>query len=91
MKTGRVTEYMGVHIVVGPKAWFKDALDGEATSRYCALFARMKRAAVFAPKRDMRIETEKDTTERDYKITGSHTLAVSVVDPKEIVEIVTTT
>jgi hypothetical protein len=89
MKTGRVTEYMGVNIVVGPKTWFKDALDGEATSRYCAVFARMRRAAVFAPKRDVRLETEKDTTERDYKITGSHTLAVSVVDPKEIVEIVT--
>jgi hypothetical protein len=89
MKTGIVTNHMGVNIVVGPKAWFKDALDGEATSRYCAVFARMRRAVVFAPKRDVTIESEKDTVERDYKLTGSHTMAVSVIDPNEIVEIVT--
>ena len=92
LKSGKVTSYMGVHIVVGPKTWFKDARNGATTNEpdyYGAVFGRLKRGVVFAPKRDVTIETEKDTTERDYKITGSHTLAVSVVDPKEIVEIMT--
>jgi len=91
MKTGMVTNWMGVNIVVGSRQWFIDAPTsaGTASTYACALVGRLKRGVVFAPKRDLLIETEKDTTERDLKITGSHTLAVDVVDPKELVEILT--
>ena len=89
LKNGRVTEYMGIHLVVGPKTWISDKLSGSTTSHYCAIIGRLKRGVVFAPKRDVLIETERDTTERDLKITGSHTMAVKVIDPAEMVEILT--
>ena len=88
IKSGRITQYMGVHIVVG--AAYAKYPTGDATgTHYCCMLGRYKRGVVLAPKRDMMVETEKDTVKRSLKITGSHTLATKVVDPKELVRIFT--
>ena len=44
---------------------------------------------VFAPKRQLLIETERDTVSRKVKLTGSLTFAVAIVDKNAIVEIKT--
>jgi len=88
LRTGRVVEYMGVRIVVGPA--HITVPSGTTSGTYaCAVLGRFKRAVTLAPKRELLIETEKDTVTRSLKITGSHTLAAKVVDTKELVRIIT--
>jgi len=53
------------------------------------LLGRFKRGAVLAPKREMLLETEKDTVGRSLKMTASHTLAAKILDPNEFVRIMT--
>ncbi|MCK4434763.1 hypothetical protein KAU92_04675, partial [Candidatus Bathyarchaeota archaeon] len=88
LRTGRISEYMGVHIVVGP-AYAKYPRANATGTVYCCMLGRYKRGVVLAPKREMMVETEKDTVKRSLKITGSHTLAAKVVDGKELVRIYT--
>jgi len=91
LRTGRIVSYMGVHIVVGPASWYTEWGEGttQKSTVACALLGRFKRGAVLAPKREMLLETEKDTVTRSLKMTASHTLAAKILDPKEFVRIMT--
>jgi len=87
LKSGRVTEYMGVHLVVGPAELTGPPRSGGTGTCYACVLGRFRRGVVIAPKRDILIETEKDTVTRSTKITGSHTVAVKIIDGKELVRI----
>ena len=91
IRTGIVSSYMGVHIVVGPASWYTEWGEGttQKSTVACALLGRFKRGVVLAPKREMLLETEKDTVTRSLKMTASHTLAAKILDPKEFVRIMT--
>ena len=87
LRTGRVVDYMGVRIVVGA-AHVTSVRTGDNTGTYnCCAFGRYRRGFVLGPKRELLVETEKDTVGRSTKITGSHTLAGKVIDGKEFVRI----
>lgn len=87
LRTGVITKYMGVHIVVGPASWYYEWGEGttQKSTVACALLGRWKRGIVLAPKRELLLETERDTVLRSVKMTGSHTLAAKIVDAKEFV------
>ena len=91
LKSGRILSYMGVHIVVGPASWYTEWRLGttQVGTVACALLGRYKRGFVLAPKREMLLETEKDTVKRSIKLTGSHTLAGKIIDTHEFIRIMT--
>jgi hypothetical protein len=82
---------MGVHIVVGPASWYTEWAGGttQVSTVACALLGRFKRGVVLAPKRELLVESEKDTVGRSLKLTASHTLAAKIIDPNEFVRIMT--
>lgn len=91
LRSGRITEYMGVHIVVGPASWYTEWAGGttQVNTIACALLGRFKRGVVLAPKRELLVESEKDTVGRSLKLTASHTLAAKIIDANEFVRIMT--
>ena len=92
VKTGRITSYMGVDIVVSNKVPVTEAgsVDGTnpAVDVYHA-FIMPKDAVVLAPKRELLIETEKLTGERVLQITASHRFGAEVLFPDAVVRIST--
>lgn len=91
LRTGRIVSYMGVKIVIGAASWYTEWGEGttQKSTVACALLGRFHRGVVLGPKREILIETEKDTVARSVKMTGSHTLAAKIVDPNEFVRIMT--
>ena len=83
-KTGLIGQFMGVNVVV---AGYLPEHDEE--NHYLSAFLVTPGAIVLAPKRELLIETERDTVARKVKITGTHTFGVSLIDPKAVVEIKT--
>jgi HK97 family phage major capsid protein len=84
---GKVEELLGVKLVVGgyrPSQQRTNAATG--TVDLCYLM-RGKRAVALAPKRELLMETDKQTSTRKLRVTGSHTFALKVLDFKEIVRI----
>jgi hypothetical protein len=77
VKTGLIQEFMGVTIKVMPKALLPNHTSNTKKS---ALMIH-RDAVVFAPKREMLFETEKNTVARKVLLTGSYTFGVAVVDP----------
>jgi len=87
LRTGIVASLMGVKIVVG-HTWAIGPPRGGATGTcYACFLGRWRRGVVLAPKRDLLMETEKDTRTRSQFLTGSHTIGLKVLDPKEFVRI----
>ena len=83
IQKGRLTEFLGheVRIAGYLPEW-------DVTNHYVSAYLIKKKACVgFAPKRNLLVETEKLTKERQLQITASHTFARVVIDPKCAVEI----
>ncbi|MCD6466228.1 phage major capsid protein [Candidatus Bathyarchaeota archaeon] len=84
VRDGMVAEFMGVRILVSSYLPEHDETNG-----YLSAYLIHKNAIVFAPKRELLIETERDTVNRQVKLTGSYTFGVAVIDKEAIVEIKT--
>jgi hypothetical protein len=72
---------MGVNIAIGNYL-------PTVTSKYSAYLIH-RNAAVLAPKRELLLETERNTRDRKVKLTGSHTFGRVILDNKATVEIKT--
>ncbi|OYT55903.1 MAG: hypothetical protein B6U77_00740 [Candidatus Hecatellales archaeon ex4484_218] len=84
VRTGFVGVFMGVKILIPGYL-----PEHDTTNHYLSGFLIHKNAVVLAPKRELLIETERDTVNRKIKITGTHTFAAALVDNKAVVEIKT--
>jgi hypothetical protein len=90
LKSGILSEYMGVKIVVGGYATGSHMTTSTDTgTKLEAFLMRPKRALALAPKRELLIETDRLIKERVLKIVGSHTFGVVEIDATEIVPIFT--
>jgi HK97 family phage major capsid protein len=83
-ETGLVGQFMGVNVVVAGYL-----PEHDTANHYLSAFLIAPGAVVLAPKRELLIETERDTVARKVKITGTHTFGVSLIDNKAVVEIKT--
>lgn len=87
LQTGQITDLMGVRIVVG-HPWAAGPPRAGATGTCAACYVgRWKRGVVLAPKRELLLETEKDTRTRSQFMTGSHTIGMKVLHAKEFCRI----
>lgn len=84
VRDGLLTEFMGVKIVVS------NYLPAHAEGKVSCYLIH-KNAIVFAPKREMLFETERDTINRVVKLTGTYTFGIAIIDNRAIVEIKTYT
>ena len=82
VREGLLAELFGVKILVS------NYLPTYATKSYSA-FLIHKNAVVYAPKREILIESQKDTVARKVKLTGTHTFGLVLADDKAICEIKT--
>ena len=90
--TGRLTNYMGVDIVVSSKVpvTAKDSVTtGEPAVDVYHAFLFRKDAVALVPKRDLQIETQKDISARLLKLMASHRFGAEVLFPKAVVKIST--
>lgn len=87
LQTGKITELMGVTIVVGHTWAVGPPRAGATGTCYGCFVGRYKRGVILAPKRELLMETEKHTTTRTQTLTGSHTVGLKVLDPKEFCRI----
>lgn len=79
IRDGLVKQLMGINVVIS------NYLPTEA-SQYSAYLIH-RNAVVLAPKRELLIETERNTRDRKVKLTGSHTFGRVILDNKATVEI----
>ena len=86
VRTGRLTQYMGVNIVVSTKVPTGQSADG--TTTYHA-FVLHRDAVALAYKRDLTIEQERDIAARVLKIMATHRFGAEVVLPDAIVKVIT--
>jgi hypothetical protein len=84
IQKGVVTEFLGVKILVSN---YLPEHDG--TNHKKSAYLIHKNAIVFAPKRELLMETQRDTAARSIKLTGSLTFGIALLDNKAIVEIKT--
>jgi len=84
VQKGVLTEFMGVYILVS-----NYLPEYDATTHKKSAYLIHKNALVFAPKRELLLETERDTAARSIKLTGSLTFGIAILDNKAIVEIKT--
>jgi hypothetical protein len=84
VQDGIVRRFMGVDIVVS-----KYLPEHDPTNHKYSAYLIHKDAIVYAPKREILFESEKDTVNRKIKMTWTHTFGVAVVDNKAVVEIKT--
>ena len=82
VREGLLAELFGVKILVS------SYLPTHAANSYSA-FLIHKNAVVYAPKREILIESQKDTVARKVKLTGTHTFGLVIADNKAICEIKT--
>jgi len=87
LQTGKISELMGVKLVVGHTWAVGPPRSGGTGTGYCCFIGRWKRGAVLAPKRELLLETEKFTRTRTQTLTGSHTIGLKILDPKEFCRI----
>ena len=85
VRTGQITSYMGVDILVSSKV---PTGSGNGVTTYHAFLFR-KDAVALVPKRDLLVETEKDTGARVLQLTASHRFGCAVTFPKAVVKIIT--
>jgi len=86
VRTGRLTQYMGINIVVSTKTPMSTSSDG--TTTYHA-FVFHKDAVALAYKRDLTIEQERDIAARVLKLMATHRFGVKVVLPNAVVKLIT--
>ena len=86
VRTGRLTQYMGVNIVVSTKVPTGTSSDG--TTTYHA-FVFHRDAVALAYKRDLTIEQERDIAARVLKLMATHRFGVKVVLPNAVVKLLT--
>ena len=86
LRTGRLTQYMGVNILVSTKVPTGTSSDG--TTTYHA-FVFHRDAVALAYKRDMTLEQERDIAARVLKLMATHRFGVEVVLPKAVVKVIT--
>jgi hypothetical protein len=84
VQKGVVTEFLGVKILVS-----NYLPEHDATNHKKSAYLIHKNSIVFAPKRELLLETQRDTAARSIKLTGSLTFGVAVLDNKAICEIKT--
>jgi len=84
IQKGILTEFLGVKILVSN---YLPEYDAATHKRSAYLIHRD--AIVFAPKRELLMETFRDTVARVVKLTGSITFGIAVIDDKAVVEIKT--
>jgi hypothetical protein len=80
IRSGVIGSLMGVAIAIG------NYLPG--ATKYSAYLIH-RNAAVLAPKRELLLETERNTRDRKVKLTGSHTFGRVLLDDAAAVEILT--
>jgi len=80
IRSGVIGNLMGVAIAIG------NYLPG--ATKYSAYLLH-RNAAVLAPKRELLLETERNTRDREVKLTGSHTFGREILDAEAAVEIKT--
>jgi len=83
IRDGQIRQLMGVNVSIS-----NYLPSGGTPAKYSAYLIH-KNAGVLAPKRDILIETERDTAGRKVKVTGSHTFGRVILDNKAAVEILT--
>ena len=86
VRTGRLTQYMGVNIIVSTKVPTSTSSDG--TTTYHA-FVFHRDAVALAYKRDLTIEQERDIAARVLKLMATHRFGVRVVLPNAVVKLLT--
>jgi hypothetical protein len=84
VREGLVAEFMGVKILVSSYL-----PEHDATNHKLSAYLIHRNSIVFAPKRELLIETERDTAARKVKLTGSYTFGIATIDNKAICEIKT--
>ncbi|MEM4462312.1 MAG: hypothetical protein QW695_05535 [Candidatus Bathyarchaeia archaeon] len=84
VREGRITELFGVKIAVCHNLPEHDTINHRLSA-----YLIHRDSMVFAPKRELLIETERDTVNRRIKLTGSITFAIGVIDKNGIIEIKT--
>lgn len=84
VREGLVAEFMGVKILISSYLPEHDSTDHKLSA-----YLIHRNSLVFAPKRELLIETQRDTAARMIKLTGSYTFGIAVIDNKAICEIKT--
>jgi len=84
---GEVEKYLGVSVVVGGYRPWNQRTNAATGTCELAYMMRGKRAVALAPKRDILIETDKQISARELRVTGSHTFGIEIIEFKEIVRI----
>ena len=84
IQKGVLTEFMGVNILISN---YLPEYDSSTHKKSAYLIH--KNAIVFAPKRELLLETQRDTAARSIKLTGSLTFGIAILDDKAICEIKT--
>jgi len=83
IRDGQIRQLMGVNISIA-----NYLPSGGTPAKYSAYLIH-RNAVVLAPKRELLVETERDTVNRKVKLTGSHTFGRVILDNKAAVEIKT--
>jgi hypothetical protein len=83
VRSGVIGSLMGVAIAIG------NYLPSGGTPAYYSAYLIHRNAAVLAPKRELLLETERNTRDRKVKLTGSHTFGRVLLDDTAAVEIKT--
>ena len=86
LTTGRLTQYMGVNVLVSTKVPTGTSADG--TTTYHA-FVLHRDAVALAYKRELNIEQERDIAARTLKIMATHRFGAEVVLPDAVVKVIT--
>ena len=84
---GVIEKLIGVGIVVGGYRPSQQRTNQATGTVDLCFLMRGKRAIALAPKRELLIETQKQTATRKLRITASHTFGIKIIDAKEIVRI----
>ena len=84
VREGLVAEFMGVRILISSYLPEHDTANHKLSS-----YLIHRNSLVFAPKRELLVETERDTAGRKIKLTGSYTFGIAVIDNKASCEIKT--
>lgn len=83
IRDGQIRQLMGVNVSVS------NYLPSAGTPAKYSAYLIHRNALVLAPKRELLVETERNTRDRQVKLTGSHTFGREILDEKAAVEIKT--
>jgi hypothetical protein len=84
IQQGVIKQFLGITVLVSHYL-----PEHDTTNHKRSAYLIHKNAIVFAPKRELLIETQRDIVARKIKITGTHTFGIAILDNKAVVEIKT--